>query len=193
MKTLIAEQPLMMAILLGVIAGAALFGWLQTGKRESMWVGLVFLILIPISWVVSVRWVTDREQITAAVYATAEAVKRNDFDAAVQVFAPQQRELIAAAKADLSRFRFTEARVNKMRSIEMIQGSDPPEAEVDISVSVKVSDKSGQFQDFPVLRRVVLRFRQADNGKWYVYNYTHMPIAGAPDMYSPKTSTSPMP
>jgi hypothetical protein len=187
MKTLIAEQPLMMAILLGVIAGAALFGWLQTGKRESMWVGLVFLILIPISWVVSERWVTDREQILDAVYATADAVKRNDFDAAIEVIEPRQRELIAAAKADLSRFRFTEARVNKMRSIEMVQGSDPPEAEVDISVSVKVSDKSGQFQDFPVLRRVVLRFRKADDGKWYVYNYTHMPIAGAPDMYSPNT------
>jgi hypothetical protein len=37
------------------------------------------------------------------------------------------------------------------------------------------------------LRRVVLRFRKANDGKWYVYNYTHMPIAGAPDMYSPNT------
>ena len=190
MKTLIAEQPLMMAVLLGVIAGAALFGWLQTGKRESMWVGLVFLILIPISWVVSQRWVTDREQISAAIYATAEAVKRNDFDAAVQVIEPQQRALIASAKADLSRFRFTEARVNKLRSIEMVMGSEPPEAEADLSVSVTVSDKSGQFQDIRVPRRVVLRFRKSDSGQWHVYNYTHMPIVGVPDNYSPNSGLS---
>jgi hypothetical protein len=190
MKTLIAEQPLMMAVLLGVIAAAAVFGWLQTGKRESLLVGLVFVGLIPISWVVSERWVTDREQITAAIYQTAEAVKRNDFDAAIQVIEPQQRELIASAKADLSRFRFTEARVNKLRSIEMVIGSEPPEAEVDISVSVTVSDQSGQFQDIRVPRRVVLRFRKSDGAKWYVYNYTHMPIAGTPDIYSPNTGST---
>lgn len=189
MKTLIAEQPLMMAALLGVIAAAAVFGWLQTGKRESLWVGLVFLGLIPISWVVSQRWLTDREQITAAIYATADAVKRNDFDAAIQVIDPQQRELIASAKADLSRFRFTEARVNRLRSIEMVIGSEPPEAEVDISVSVTVSDQTGQFQDIRVPRRVVLRFRKNDDGKWYVFNYTHLPIAGTPDMYSPNTGS----
>jgi len=187
MQTLIAEQPLMMVALLGVIAAAALFGWLQSGKKEPLYVGLVFLALIPVGWIVSVRWVTDREQIRGAIETTAEAVKRNDFDTAVLVIDPALRPLIASAKADLSRFRFTDARVNKLRSIEMIQGSEPPEAEVDLSVTVLASDQNGQFQNIRVLRRVILRFRRSDNGQWYVYDYNHMPIAGPSDNFSPNS------
>jgi len=187
MQTLIAEQPLTMTILLGVIAAAALFGWLQSGKKEPLYVGLVFLALIPVGWIVSVRWVTDREQIRGAIETTAEAVKRNDFDTAVLVIDPALRPLITSAKADLSRFQFTDARVNKLRSIDMIQGSDPPEAEVDLSVTVVASDQSGQFQNIRVLRRVILRFRRSDNGRWYVYDYNHMPIAGPSDNFSPSS------
>jgi hypothetical protein len=190
MRNLIAEQPLVMAILLGAVAVAALFGWLQTGKREPLGVGIVFLALIPIAWAVSVRWVTDREQIREAIYATADAVMRNDFDAAVRVIDPTNPHLVAAAKGDLSRFRFTDARVNKFRSVDLIQGSEPPEAEADLSVSVLVSDAGGQFSDYRVLRRLILRFRKSDSGRWYVYGYNHMPVAGQPDAYSPSPGFS---
>jgi 4-amino-4-deoxy-L-arabinose transferase-like glycosyltransferase len=185
MTTLIAEQPLMMAILLGAIAAAAIFGWMQTGKKEALWVGLALLALIPISWYVSVSWVTDREQIREAIYSTAQAVKENDLDRAIEVIEPSQRALIATARADLSRFHFSEARVNQLRSIEMVEGSEPPEAEVDLSVKVVVSDRRGQVSDFPVLRRVILKFRKSADGNWYVYNYNHMPIIGDPDGFSP--------
>jgi ketosteroid isomerase-like protein len=185
MRNLIAEQPVVMAVLLGAVAVAALFGWLQTGKREALVVGIVFVVLIPISWAVSVRWVTAREQIREAIYATADAVKRNDFDAAVSVIDPSNARLVAAAKGDLARFRFTDARVNKFRSVELIQGSEPPEAEADLSVSVLVSDAGGQFSDYRVVRRLILRFRKSDSGRWYVYGYNHMPVAGQPDAYSP--------
>jgi hypothetical protein len=153
-------------------------------------VGIVFLALIPIAWAVSVRWVTDREQIREAIYATADAVMRNDFDAAVRVIDPTNPHLVAAAKGDLSRFRFTDARVNKFRSVDLIQGSEPPEAEADLSVSVLVSDAGGQFSDYRVLRRLILRFRKSDSGRWYVYGYNHMPVAGQPDAYSPSPGFS---
>lgn len=184
MKTLFAEQPLMLAILLGAIAAAILFGWLQTGQKLTLWAALVVLALIPISWYVSLSWVTDREQIREAVYTTAQAVKQNDFERAVQIIQPRRRELIMAAKADLSRFRFSEARVNQLRSIKMVQGAHPPEAEVDLSVKAVVSEQRGRFTDYPVLRRVILRFQKSDEGKWYVYDYNHFPIIGGPDGFS---------
>jgi hypothetical protein len=185
MKTLIAEQPLMMAVLLGAIAAAALLGWVQTGKKQALWTGLVVLILIPISWYVSLIWVTDREQIREAIYRTAQAVKDNDFDRALEIIEPSRRELIASARGDLTRFRFTEARINQLRSIEVIEESVPPEAEVDLSAKAVVSDVRGQFTDLPVLRRVVLRFRKAADGNWYVYDYNHFPIVGQADSFSP--------
>ncbi len=184
MKTLIAEQPLLMAILLGAMATAALLGWVQTGKKQTLWIGLVLVALIPISWYISVLWVTDREQIREAIHRTAQAVKDNDFDRAVQIIEPGRHALITTAKADLSRFRFTEARVNQFRSIEMVQGSHPPEAQVDLSAKAVVSDTGGRIKDYPVLRRVVLRFRKSADGNWYVYDYNQFPILGPADGFS---------
>ncbi len=185
MKTLIAEQPLIMAILLGVIAAAVLWGWLQSGKTPMLIAGLVVVALIPISWYVSNVWVTDREQIRAAIEATAEAVRDNDFERAVQVIEPRQRELISSALADLSRFHFSEARVNQIRSIQMVEGSAPLEAEVDMTVTVVVSDRRGQISDQRVPRRVLLSFRKSNDGNWYVYNYNHLPVIGTADTFSP--------
>ncbi len=191
MQTVIAEQPLTMALLLGAIAAVAFYGWLQTGKREALGAALVFLLLIPILWYVSLQWVTDREQIRDAITATAEAVKANDFEAAIAVIDPRQRDVVDAARADLSRFRFSEARVNKFRSISLVEGSDPPEAEADLSVAAVVSDRRGQISDFRVLRRVILRFRKSDDGRWYVHEYNHLPVIGESDGYSPNPQLTP--
>ncbi len=185
MKTLLAEQPLLLALLLAVIATAILWGWLQSGKKAALVAGVLVLALIPISWYVSNAWVTDREQIQAAIESTAQAVRANDFERAIQIIEPRQRELIASARADLSRFRFSEARVNQIRTIQMVEGSSPPEAEVDLTVTVVVSDERGSFTDMRVPRRVLLSFRKADDGKWYVYSYNHLPPLGTSDAYSP--------
>ncbi len=98
---------------------------------------------------------------------------------------PRQRELIASARADLSRFRFNEARVNQIRAIQMVEGSAPPEAEVDLTVTVVVSDQRGTFTEMRVPRRVLLSFRKSADGNWYVYRYNHMPPIGAADAYTP--------
>ena len=148
--------------------------------------GLVFLLLIPSAFVLATYWVTDREKISEAIYRTANAVANNDFDAAVQVIEPAQRDKIAAAKSDLMRFRFDEARVNKIRTIDVLATSVPPEAEVDMSVTVVVSEQRGQIQRMRVPRRVILQFRKSASGEWLVYDYNHLPIVGDPDGYSPQ-------
>ena len=66
METIIAEQPLVSAGLLAVVAGAIIFGWLQTGKKPALVAGLLLLSLIPLAFVVASSWVTDREQIRAS-------------------------------------------------------------------------------------------------------------------------------
>ena len=85
MTTLLAEQPLLLSLLLGVLAAGLVYGWLQTGKRGVGIAGLVVLVLIPIAWFVSNAWVTDRERIRELIFETADAVETNDIDRAVLV------------------------------------------------------------------------------------------------------------
>lgn len=186
MELVLAEQPLVSSLLLAMVGVAMIYGWMQTGKKLALAAGLVVLLLIPGAFALASNWVTDRELITEAIYRTAEAVQNNDFDLAVQVIEPAQRAKIESAKADLTRFRFTEARVNKLRTIDILDDAVPPTAEVDMSVTVVVSDQRGQINNFKVLRRVVLQFRKSRDGQWLVYDYNHMPIVGDPDGYSPQ-------
>ena len=185
MELVLAEQPLVSSLLLALIAMAMIFGWMQTGKKAVLLVGLALLLLIPVTFAVAASWVTDRELISDAIYRTADAVANNDIEGALQVIEPVQRARIEAARADLMRFHFDEARVNKLRTIDILADNDPPQAEVDMSVTVAVSDQRGQFRNMRVPRRVILQFRKSASGDWLVYDYNHMPIVGAPDSFSP--------
>ncbi len=186
MELVLSEQPWLTSGLLGLVGGMMLFGWLQTGRKATLIFGTIVLAMIPLMFLIAANWQTDRELIGAAVYRTAQAVADNDFDAAVQVIEPSQRATIAAARSDLARFRFDEARVNKLRTIDIVPGSDPPVAEVDMSITVVVSDQRGQVRGQRILRRVILQFRKSPDGRWFVYDYNHLPIVGGPDSFSPQ-------
>src|SRR5688572_21226753 len=114
MQSLLAEQPLLLALMLAAIAAALLFGWLQSGTKPLLAAAALVLLLIPVAWFISVRWVTDREQIRAVIDRTVAAVNANDVDGVLQALEPHHRELIQAARADLSRFHFSEARVTQV-------------------------------------------------------------------------------
>jgi hypothetical protein len=191
MQAILAEQPLVMAALLAAVAAVAIWGWLQTGARGALAVGVIALLLIPLLGWLSLRWVTDREQIKALIQATAEALEANDVATAVAAIDPARQDLIAAAKADLGRFRFSKAKVNRYQSIEVIEGTVPPEAEVDMAVGAELSSAVGAFTDIRVVRRVVLRLRKSEQGRWFVYDYNHLPFLGDSDPMSPNPNFIP--
>lgn len=190
MQAILAEQPLFMAALLAAVAAVAIWGWLQSGARGALAVGVVSLLLIPLLWWLSARWVTDREQIRSLIEATAAAVEANDIATVVAAIDPERQDLIATAKADLGRFRFRRAKVNQYRSIEVIPGFAAPEAKVDMTVGAEVSSVAGQFADVRVVRRVLLLLRKSDQGRWSVYEYNHLPVLGDADPMSPNPSFS---
>lgn len=178
METLLAEQPTVVSCILAVAAGALFYGWLQSGKREAAIIGVVFAALIPVAWLVADRWETDREQIESLIRATAAAVERNDVEAAVKIIASP--ELRGRARAELSKWTFKTAAVNKIRSITMIEGTIPQEADVDMSVKVDLSQQNGLLRDVRVLRRLFLRLEKSGD-TWVVTDYLHSPITGTPD------------
>lgn len=182
MATLLAEQPLLVSLMLGALAVGLIYGWLQTGKKGAAVAGLIAVLLIPAAWVIASMWVTDREQIRALIYEIADAVERNDHDAAVRVIGDPQTK--AMALAELKRWRFQRAAVNRIRSIDIIEGTYPLQADVDMSVKVTVSQVQGSIRDFNVPRRLLLKLEKVDDD-WLVIQYQHMPIVGGPDQYSP--------
>lgn len=186
MATLLAEQPLLVSLMLGALAAGFIYGWLQTGQKGLGAVGLGAALLIPLAWFIASNWVTDREQIETLIYEIADAVERNDHEAAVRVIGDAKTK--AMARQELSRWKFSLAAVNRIRSIDIIEGTFPLEADVDMSVKVRVSPASGGgMRDFHVPRRLILNFEK-DGDDWFVVRYQHMPIVGGPDQYSPLQS-----
>jgi hypothetical protein len=182
MATLLAEQPLLVSLMLGALAVGLIYGWLQTGKKGAAAAGVIAALLIPVAWVVASWWVTDREQIETLIYEIADAVERNDHDAAVSVIGDPNTK--AMALQELKRWTFQRADVHRIRSIDIIEGTFPLQADVDMSVKVRVSQAQGSLRDVHVPRRLILNFERIDES-WFVVRYQHMPIVGGPDRYSP--------
>lgn len=183
MQSLLAEQPLILSFMLGVLAAGMIYGWLQTGRREVAAAGLVLAALIPLAWVIADRWETERERIETLIYQTADAVQNNDHQRVLDLIAdPLTKEL---ARRELGTFVFDEARVTKIREIAVIDESYPPEADVDLNVKVIVSQKRGGLRNQIVPRRLLLRLQKAGDS-WQIIDYQHMPIVGGPDQYSPR-------
>jgi len=179
MEAMLAEQPLLVSVMLGVLAGGLIYGWLQTGKKAAAVAGLIFGLLIPVAWLVASRWETDREQIESLIYEIADAVERNDHEAAVKVIGdPKTKE---QARQELSNWTFHLAAVNNISRIDIIEGTYPQEADVHMSVKVNVSGRG--VRNVRVPRRLILKFEERDGG-WVVTDYRHMPIVGGPDRYS---------
>ena len=178
----LAEQPLLISLMVGLIGGALLYGWTQTGKRTVAIAGLVFLLLVPVVWIVSSMMVTDREQIEAIIYEAAAAVEANDHEVALKHIGDPKAK--AQAARELPNYIFSLARVNRIRSIMFIEGSYPPQADVDMSVKVDVSSKSGGIRDVRVPRRLLLQFEKDSDDQWKIVKYEHMPIVGGPDQFS---------
>ena len=183
MWTVLAEQPLLIAIMIGIVAAALAYGWLQTGDRRIAFSTLGAACLIPVPFVIAGSIITDRERILETIYSTATAVEQNDHETAVSVIAdPDVRQ---RALAELPNFEFHRIRVRNVM-IKMIEGSLPAEAEVDIDASVLASQTRGSLKNVRVVRRIILTFQQQHDGTWMVTDYTHLSLNGQADNFTPK-------
>jgi hypothetical protein len=182
MWTILVEQPLLVSIMIGVGVIGLFFAWLQSGDKRLAVAGLVAALLIPAEFYLANSVQTDREQILESIYATAEAVETNDHDAAVQIIGdPATRQ---QALAELPNYVFDRLSVRNVQ-LRFVEGSYPEEATVDLDASVLASQKRGSLQNIRVVRRVILTFQKQPDETWAVTEYTHMPLTGQPDDYTP--------
>ena len=211
MQSLLGEQPLIMAVILAALGGLAVVVASQMGRREPLWVAVIFFLLIPVTWAISVRWVTDREAIRESLESLTRAVQANDFEGVAASIDPDRRDLIGSARSDLARFVFRDVRITRVQSIRIVPRSEPDgrevsvddgpdgkrsgaggaEAEVDLTVTAVASSARGEFAPTRALRRVILSMRKTSSGRWCVRAYNHMPVIGKSDSFSPNPSFVP--
>jgi hypothetical protein len=211
MQSLLGEQPLIMAVILAALGGLAVVVASQMGRREPLWVAAIFFLLIPVTWAISVRWVTDREAIRESLESLTRAVQANDFEGVAASIDPDRRDLIESARSDLARFVFRDVRITRVQSIRIVPRSEPDgrevsvddgpdgkrsgaggaEAEVDLTVTAVASSARGEFAPTRALRRVILSMRKTSSGRWCVRAYNHMPVIGKSDSFSPNPSFVP--
>ena len=182
MYRLIAEEPLIVSLMLGAMGFGLLYGWLRSGNKSIALAGLVFVALIPLAWFIANQVETDREQIQVLIYTLADAVERNDHDSAVTVIADP--ELEARARIELQNWTFGLAKVTQINKIRVIEDTYPPQADIEMMVKVKVSGKgTNAIQNVQIPRKLLLTMEKAGDD-WLITEYQHLPIIGGPDKYS---------
>lgn len=181
MLSVLAEQPLLLSFLWAVTGGALVYGYLQSGEKKLGVAGAVFLALIPVTWVVSSRMVTDREKILQIIHETASAVEANDVETAVRSI--QNPDTRRRAQQEVPRYEFHKIQPRNIQ-IEFVEGSYPPEATADMDVSVRLSQRNGPMKNQGGSRRLIVTFQQQSDGNWVVTDYNHRPLVGPPDAFS---------
>ena len=186
MQTL-AERPLLLSVLIGMVAATLLYVWSSNGKRSIGIAGVLTGLLIPVVWMIASSIETDREQIEAIIHRTARAVQENNHQLAVSVI--DDDEVRQRALADLPRYVFEHVSARNIK-IREIEGSSPPQADVELTATAIVSTKRGTFKNIRVPRKVLLTFVKIADNQWLVSDYNHMQINGQIDAYSPSQRTT---
>ena len=179
MMDVIAEQPIVVSVVIGGIGLMLIYAWLQSGVKALLVAGGLVLALIPVEWWMAGTIVTDREAIRRMIHDTAAAVEANDFDTALSVM-PNGLEKAKAA-AELSRFQFEEARMTGERAINVEHFAGAVTAEADINVRVRVTGRGIGTLNVP--RRLVLDLEKRGD-RWMVVGYRHLPPVGPADSQS---------
>ena len=183
MTKLFAEQPILLSVLLGLLAAALLYAWTRSGQRGMGIAGGVLLLMIPVVWFVAGKIVTEEEQIQAMLAELAEHVEANRFEQAYLAIHPDQEEVLRRAQAELPRYEFSRARIASFRTVQLLDGTEPPQAFVDLNAGVTLSVKNGALQGQKISRRLLLHLEKTPSG-WKVIDYDHRPLIGGRDGYS---------
>ena len=175
MSELLFESPYTIGVVGIAVAGVAAFVWLQTAQKAAAWVAISAAAITLILVMLSIQVKTDREKIASLIAEVCATVQRNDRERAYQYIHPNADEGLARAKSEFPRLTFSEARVTRMKSIEVNHLTSPATAIAEFNVFLRVEVDGTEFK---VPRFIRAYFMQKDD-EWLVTDYEHFePTAG---------------
>ena len=184
---ILAEQPIFASILLGALGISLLYVWSKGLHRSVGIAGLVFLLLIPVAWLISFAIETEEETIAKLIKKMATHVEANEIDEALTAVHPDLLPTANRARGELSRYEFSRARVSGFDRIRVLRDREPMEAAVDLAVSVRVTGNGATNTTVP--RRLLLRLEKTSEG-WKIVDYEHRPLVGPNDGFSTRGQTN---
>lgn len=175
MSTLLLENPLLVGFLGAVLTMLAGFAWLQTGRRSILQATVGMLALTIVLVLINVNITSERERIEAILYTVADALGKNDLPAIYSAIHPTAAETVKQAKAELPKYKFSEARVTGIKDIQVNFTTKPATAIAEFNVFVAVTFQGNKFD----VRRFVRVYFMQHEERWLVHDYEHFePTAG---------------
>lgn len=169
MQEFFFESPMLLAFVGSVLSGGTAYLWLHSGHRTALLgaAGLgvltIFLVLL------NIQVQTDTERIREILDEVASALRKNDRERVYSYIHPNAVEGVSRAKSELPRYKFHEARITRIKLIDVNTQSTPPTARAEFNVFVKVEVHD---QTFKVPRFIKVYFMKL-NERWLVRDYEH--------------------
>ncbi|MEM8734086.1 MAG: hypothetical protein AAGG44_07685 [Planctomycetota bacterium] len=177
MQELLFESPWTVGIIGGSIVLPAGIIWTQVNDRPVQKIALITMLstlLLTVALVmVSVMVKTDRESIREDLYQLAAFLESNDLDAIYRRIHPNASEGVLRAKSELPRYTFSEARVTRVKSIQINETQSPRTALAELNVVVEASGSMGSGR----VPRFVHVYFMKDGEQWMVHDYEHFDVA----------------
>lgn len=174
MSSLFFESPVLLGSIGLAVTLLALFAWTQVSdpvaQKISLRVGIATLLLSIAAVFISLQVKTETERITERMHAAASALESNNHSQILGFVHPNAPELKSRAQALLNRISFSDARVTRIKQIQVNNDSSPPTAIAEINVVVEAEDVAR-------IPRFVKVYFMKQREEWYVRDYEDFNVA----------------
>ncbi|MCC6511237.1 MAG: hypothetical protein IT423_19200 [Pirellulaceae bacterium] len=173
MSELLFESPVLVGVTGIALTLIALITWIKGGFSAALYSAVV-LLLITMLLIGMSQWIqTDREQLDDTLQKVAAAVQANDLPAVMRFIHPAATSGLNRARTELPSYKFSEARITGVKSIEVDSTSNPPSAIAEFYVAVSIS---AHQQTANGIRRFVRAYFFKEGERWLVHDYQHFDI-----------------
>lgn len=167
--TWLLEDPLPILVMGAALAIALVTGFIKTGHKGLLYALAATVVLVIALLALENYVVTDREEVEDVLFEIAEAVERNDIDAAIEHVSPEAPGL-ERANQELRRIQFQEVKIKPNLEIDVFPERAPPEAVAKFNVVVVANVGLGGMEHYP--RYVEATFVK-ERDDWVVHDYSH--------------------
>lgn len=176
MTQLLFESPILVGSIGLLLALVAIIVWTQVedakAQKASLYSAIGLVLLTTLLVMLSIQVETDSERIRGTLHSAASSLEENDHPAVLAAIHPDASRAVRAAEAMLSRVTFSDARVTRIKSVEIEEGV-PRRAVAEIIVVVSMNlEGTGRVRT----PRFVKVFFTQQNDRWLVHNFEHYDV-----------------
>jgi len=177
------ENPIYLGICGLLVVVIAIIAWMNTANKYALWAAAGAFAITAFLLLIEHNVVTYREEIIARLNEVADHLQNNRTDDAIAAIHPAADSAIRTARAELPNYKFSEARITTIHSIDIDAQTKRPRAVAEFNVIVALDFQGQSYKKIPRYIKVTL---YRENDKWYVFDYAHSePTAGIRNQLSP--------